>query len=185
MSGNTTLPRLHGSFAAFLEEVDGLVRLSGLSDLALCAALGRELRPLLIDARWVPTELTEPVLEPYRRECLYEASDGTYSVGLFTWYPGRRSRIHDHYGWSIVGNISGVLRSEHFLAVDPGRAVKHLSDTLLRPGEVLASTPGTGDIHRISVASPGKSVSIHLYGSRFDAVNRAYYTEVEERDSVT
>ena len=183
MPGNTTLPRLHGGFAAFLEEVDGLVRLSGLSDPVLCAALIRELRPLLIDAGWVPPELTEPVPAPYRRECLYEAPDGLYSVGLFTWYPGRCSRIHDHYGWSIVGNITGVLCSEHFLAVDPGRAVKNLADTLLRPGEVLASTPGTGDIHRISVASPRKSVSIHLYGSRFDAVNRAYYTEVGGRGS--
>jgi 3-mercaptopropionate dioxygenase len=181
MPGNTTLPRLRGDFAAFLEEVDALVRLSGLSDPALCTALSRELRPLLNDARWVPAELTGPVGASYRRECLYEAPDGAYSVGLFTWYPGRRSRIHDHYGWSIVGNMTGVMRSEHFLAVDPGRAVRHLPDSMLRPGEVSASTPGTGDIHRISVASPGKSVSIHLYGSRFDAVNRAYYTEIEEQ----
>jgi predicted metal-dependent enzyme (double-stranded beta helix superfamily) len=167
--------------AVFLEEVDRLVRLSGLSDLMLCAELSRELRPLLDDARWVPAELTESVGVSYRRECLYEAPDGAYSVGLFTWYPGRRSRIHDHSGWSIVGNITGVLRTEHFLAVDAGRAVKQLPDTLLKPGEVLAGTPGAGDIHRVSVASPTMSVSIHLYGSRFDAVNRAYYTEVEER----
>jgi predicted metal-dependent enzyme (double-stranded beta helix superfamily) len=177
MSANITLPRLHKRFAVFVDECDVLIRTSGLNEIRLCKSLARGLRPLLIDTTWIPPGLIAPAISPYRRECLYEAPDGIFSIGIFSWSAGHRSRIHDHYGWSVLGNMSGVLRSEQFHAVGPGLVRKSSSDRILYPGAGMVSSPTMGDIHRISVDSHDRSISIHIYGSRFDAVNREYYVE--------
>ena len=77
-------------------------------------------------------------------------------------------------GYGIEGDAK-LLGGERLLG-----AVVHADDDLLHPGEVLFSTQGTGDIHRISVASKEKSISLHVYGCRFDAVNREYYADISE-----
>jgi 3-mercaptopropionate dioxygenase len=176
-------PRLGKQFAAFVSVANRIVRSPGLNAGEICSELELALKPLLADRAWIPADLTVPAATEYRRECLYEAHDGAFSIGVFTWVPRHISRIHDHYAWAVLGNITGILRSENFLAVTPGRVVKHVADDLLHPGGVLWSTPETGDIHRVSVASSEeKSISIHVYGSRFDAVNREYYTDIADEE---
>ena len=170
-------PRLGRAFAAFVTLTDHIVRAFAANEVELCARLKDSLALLVADNRWIPAELTAPAHGEYRRECLYEAHDGAFSIGVFTWVPGHTSRIHDHHSWAVLGNMTGTLRSENFLSVTPGLAFKHTTDDLLEPGTVLWSTQATGDIHRVSVASSEKSTSIHIYGCRFDAVNRDYYTE--------
>jgi predicted metal-dependent enzyme (double-stranded beta helix superfamily) len=180
MSANSTLPRLHESFAGFLSLSDTLIRASGLNEERMCGVLSRHLRPLLSDLSWIPAEFLEPPGFMGRRECLYEAQDGLFSVGLFDWNPGYRSRIHDHHAWAVVGNMTGVLRSEHFSALGSGWASKNTPDAVLPPGASSISTPRTGDIHRLSVESHERSLSIHVYGSRFNSVNRKYYMDLED-----
>ena len=170
-------PRFGPRFAAFVTLADSIIRAYAYDEVLLCELLTIRIPELLLDASWIPESLTLPTEEHYRRECLYQAEDGAFSVGVFTWMPGHRSRIHDHHSWAVLGNVSGILRSENFLSMHPGRAFKHAPDHLLEPGQALWSTRTTGDIHRVSVASQQKSTSIHIYGCRFDAVNRAYYDE--------
>lgn len=165
-------------FAEFVALTNLMVRTLSEDQPELCARVTAQLRSLLADDKWIPADLTVPVENTYRRECLYEAHDGSFSIGVFTWVAGHVSRIHDHHSWAVLGNITGTLRSENFLSVSPGRAFKHTEDDLLQPGQALWSTRNTGDIHRVSVASPQTSTSIHVYGCSFDAVNREYYAEI-------
>ncbi len=173
-------PLLGESFAGFVYDVDQRVRAGVSDDVELCEQLQGPLAHLVADPAWIPAELVVPAQVGYRRECLYQAPDAAFSIGVFTWKPGHKSRIHDHHAWAVLGNMTGTLRAEQFLAVNPGRVFKRCEDTLLGAGEVVWSTPDTGDIHRISVASEEISISIHIYGCSFSQVNREYYIDIAE-----
>ncbi len=164
-------------FADFVVTVDQLVRTHSDDETILCRLLTQHVRPLLKLGHALPESFTKPNGQPYRRELLHEAEDGAFSIGAFTWFPNHASRIHDHHSWAVLGNMTGMLRSENFLVVTPDHVAKHAPDNFIPAGAVMWSTRATGDIHRISVASKEQSTSIHIYGCRFEAVNRNYYSE--------
>ena len=175
-TGSVQIAALEPLVARIYELVDNV----GLSDIERCQAVTAALAPLVADGSWIPAALVVPVSPGYRRELLFEDAEGAFSIGCFTWAPGERSVIHDHHAWSVMGGVSGVMRSENFLPLSPGRALKTADDDILRSGELNWSTPESGDIHRVSAASVEPSTSIHIYGCRFNAVNRNIYTDAAD-----
>ncbi|HLY55226.1 MAG TPA: cysteine dioxygenase family protein [Stellaceae bacterium] len=141
---------------------------------ALCVWVAGALTGAIRDPDWIPFGLRQPSPTGYRRERLYEAPDGSFSIGCFVWAPGQRTPIHDHRGWGVVGVAFGTLESVSFFRTEAGRLVPSVTD-FIPAGSCDWAHPAGGDIHRIGAAGGETAISIHVYGTRFDSVCRHRY----------
>jgi predicted metal-dependent enzyme (double-stranded beta helix superfamily) len=124
---------------------------------------------------WLPAEYAEPGEERYRQYLLHCDPLERFSVLSFVWAPGQATPVHDHTVWGMVGVLRGAERCEEFA---PARGTGPLAATgthLLGPGAIDLVSPRVGDIHRVSNAHDGVSVSIHVYGANIGATSRHVY----------
>ncbi|MDD2704072.1 MAG: FAD/NAD(P)-binding protein, partial [Acidocella sp.] len=139
-----------------------------------CALIAQALEEALEPPGWLPEDLAEACPTGYRRQVLFEAEDGSFSIGCFVWGPGQHSPIHDHRCWGVIGCLAGTLANETFTDTSPERlAATPLC--LIAGGETVFMHPDTGDIHRLGAHGAERAISIHVYGGRFGAVNRNFY----------
>lgn len=129
---------------------------------------------LLASSHWLPASLLTPGRDSYRRERLYQAPDGRYSIGCFVWAPGQATPIHDHIGWGVLGVIRGQLREERF-TVAPGGGVIPVESRLLARGGRLECAAEKDGIHKVACDGDEVAVSLHIYGGPFDQICRTLY----------
>jgi len=138
---------------------------------------GRALLKYLISVDdWLPQDYAQPDREHYRQYLLHCDSRERFSVVSFVWGPGQATPIHDHTVWGLVGVLRGAERVESFRRGAAGELISKGPAEILRAGRVDAVSPTIGDIHRVSNADAGVSVSIHVYGGNIGAVSRATYS---------
>jgi len=125
---------------------------------------------------WLPEDYARPDPERYRQYLLHCDSRERFSVVSFVWGLGQATPIHDHTVWGLVGVLRGAERVEGFRRGPDGRLVATGEAQILKAGHVDAVSPSIGDIHRVSNADDGVSVSIHVYGGNIGAVRRATYS---------
>jgi 3-mercaptopropionate dioxygenase len=125
------------------------------------AALAR----LVAHDDWLPPAFAQPHPDHYQQYLLYADPAGRFSIVSFVWGPGQETPVHDHGVWGVVGMLRGAEHSQAYTAdgTNPPRA-KGERHTL-HPGDVELVGPYVGDIHTVSNAHPGVSVSIHAYGT--------------------
>ena len=111
----------------------------------------------------------------------WDASDGSFSLQVFVWPPGTRTRIHDHSSWGAYACASGTVLEERYERLDDGTRFEHarLREVWQLPWspEDGASTvlPGSGGIHRVGNPYGEAAVSVHLYGPRLEDVDGRDY----------
>jgi predicted metal-dependent enzyme (double-stranded beta helix superfamily) len=111
----------------------------------------------------------------------WDAPDGSFSLQVFVWPPGTRTRIHDHSSWGAYACASGTVLEERYERLDDGTRFEHarLREVwqLLWSPEDGASTvlPGYGGIHRVGNPYEESAVSVHLYGPRLEDVDGRDY----------
>lgn len=102
----------------------------------------------------------------------YDDPEGSYSLQIFVWPPGSRTKIHDHSSWGAYSVAAGTLAEERYERLDDGSVAGHAH---LRKVWNLswnssdgASTvlPGGEGIHRVSNPGRETAISVHLYGPR-------------------
>ena len=143
------------AFASFVQDAERLR--------AYPHAIAACLRPLLALDGWLAPEHQRPGRDTYRQHLLHVSPSRRLSVVALVWLPGQRTPIHDHVSWCVVGVYRGVEREVHYRLVD-GR-LEAAGTIEAGPGHVEALVPPTGDIHAVEAAGPGKTISIHVYGT--------------------
>ncbi len=163
------LQRLHAFVSAFGDLVDRE------RDEADVVAAGRTLlADLIAHDDWLPDAYAQPDPVHYRQYLLHCDSCERFSVVSFVWGPGQATPVHDHTVWGLVGVLRGAERVETFRRDAEDRLVAGPVD-ILRAGQVDAVSPTIGDIHRVTNAYAGVSISIHVYGGNIGAIRRATY----------
>lgn len=107
--------------------------------------------------------------------------DDSYSLQVFVWPPGSRTRIHDHTSWGAYCCVVGSVLEERYERLDdgsqPGHARLKKLWQLRWSREDGASTvlPREGGIHRVGNTSDAPAISVHLYGPRIGEVDGRDY----------
>jgi 3-mercaptopropionate dioxygenase len=166
------LPRFVGA----LEELLG----HAVPDEALMLDRGASLLGELVSYDdWLEDRHAVPHADRYQQYLLYLDPAQRFSVVSFVWSGGQRTPIHDHTVWGMVGMLRGSEISEGF-ELSGGEPVAG-SEEILRPGDVSAFSPSTGDIHRVRNAySDRVSISIHVYGGNIGTIVRHAFAETGE-----
>jgi predicted metal-dependent enzyme (double-stranded beta helix superfamily) len=110
-----------------------------------------------------------------------KALDGSYSLQVFVWPPGSRTRIHDHSSWGAYCCALGTIFEERYERLDDGSQRDHarLSKAWERAWEEGEGTstvlPYEGGIHRIGNPGEQTAISVHLYGPRMSNIDGRDY----------
>lgn len=111
----------------------------------------------------------------------YDDEQGRYSLQVFVWPPGSRTRVHDHSSWGAYCCAAGTVQEERYERLDDRSVSGHAR--LEKVWELSwssadgASTvqPGDGGIHRVGNPVGETAVSVHLYGPRIGAIEGRDY----------
>ena len=144
------------------------------------------LRPFLDIQHLLTPEQQEPDPLTYRQHVLHVETDGTFSIAALVWLAGQATPIHDHVSWCVVGVYKGVERETRYqLCGNDGESyLAEIGSDCNRAGTVHSLAP-PGDIHQVTSAGHGRTVSLHIYGADLDAlgcsVRRKYEIPVRQR----
>ncbi|MEI6252816.1 MAG: hypothetical protein WCP30_08430 [Mycobacteriaceae bacterium] len=138
---------------------------------------GRELlADLVSDADWLPDEYATARSDRYAQYLLHCDPLERFSMVSFVWGPGHRTPVHNHTVWGLVGVLCGAEQSEKYELREGLPAAVGISQVMTR-GEIEAVSPTIGDWHRVTNASDGVSISIHVYGGNVGALHRLKFDE--------
>lgn len=133
------------------------------------------LHGLVAQDDWLPEEYAAAG-PTYRQYLLHCDPAERFCLVSFVWGPGQRTPVHNHTVWGLVGMLRGEeISTEMRLGalgepMCPGRVDR------LRPGEVVAVSADTYDIHMVENACPDRtSISIHVYGGNIGAIARSVF----------
>ena len=104
------------------------------------------------------------------------------SVVALVWLPGQSTPIHDHVSWCVVGVYAGRERETRYRAVEVGgeRWLEPVGEVDARPGHVEVIVPSVEDIHRVTAAGDGPTVSIHVYGADIERLGSSIYRRFDD-----
>jgi predicted metal-dependent enzyme (double-stranded beta helix superfamily) len=133
------------------------------------------LRGLIAVDDWLPEELATAG-PTYRQNLLHCDPAERFCVVSFVWGPGQRTPVHNHTIWGLVGMLRGEEISTEMRPDPAGGPMLPGQVDRLRPGEVVAVSADTYDIHVVENAYPDRtSISIHCYGGNIGAVPRSVF----------
>jgi predicted metal-dependent enzyme (double-stranded beta helix superfamily) len=107
--------------------------------------------------------------------------DDSYSLQVFFWPAGSRTRIHDHTSWGVYCCVVGSVLEERYQRLDDGLRPNHARLKkvwqLRWSREDGASTvlPYEEGIHRVGNAGESPAISMHLYGPPIGEVDGRDY----------
>jgi predicted metal-dependent enzyme (double-stranded beta helix superfamily) len=116
----------------------------------------------------------------------YDDGGGAYSLQIFLWPPGSRTKVHDHSSWGAYCCAVGSLLEERYERLDDGSVAGHarLEEVwrLVWSSADGASTvqPGEGGIHRVGNPGSEVAISVHLYGPRIGEMDGRDYDPSRE-----
>lgn len=133
------------------------------------------LRGLIAQDDWLPEEYAAAG-PTYRQYLLHCDPAERFCLVSFVWGPGQRTPVHNHTVWGLVGMLRGEEVSTEMKPSAPGEPMRPGRVDRLRPGEVVAVSANTYDIHMVENAFPDRtSISIHAYGGNIGAIARSVF----------
>jgi predicted metal-dependent enzyme (double-stranded beta helix superfamily) len=111
----------------------------------------------------------------------HDALDDSYSLQVFVWPPGSRTRIHDHSSWGAYCCALGTIFEERYERLDDGSQQGHARlrkvwERAWREGDGTSTVlPYEGGIHRIGNLNEKTAISVHLYGPRISNIDGRDY----------
>ena len=183
----STFRPLQGSLqsrACFMDDLQTISRLP--TELALQRA-ARYLAQLVEDPAFFEAEIgtllegTADTRADWYVANEYEGSDRSFSLQVFVWPPGTKTRIHDHSSWGVYCCAVGSVLEERYERLDDGLRLDHAR--LKKVWELMwsredgASTvlPGDGGIHQVGNPGDRMAISVHLYGPRLGELDGRDY----------
>lgn len=137
------------------------------------------LSKLCSNDQWLPDAFAKPNPEKYQQYCLYVDPKNRFSVVSFVWDKGHKTPLHDHCTWGLIGQLRGSEAQTEY-EVQPDGSLKALPQgPAAKPGEVALVTPNDPknlrDVHVVTNADSGVSISIHVYGGNIGEQKRHTY----------
>jgi predicted metal-dependent enzyme (double-stranded beta helix superfamily) len=111
----------------------------------------------------------------------YEGTDRSFSMQVFVWPPGTRTRIHDHSSWGVYCCAVGSVLEERYERLDDGSRSDHAHLRKVwqlvwsREDGASSVLPHGGGIHRVGNPGGSLAISVHLYGPRMGEVDGRDY----------
>ncbi len=111
----------------------------------------------------------------------YDDQAGSYSLQIFVWPPGTRTRIHDHSSWGAYCCAVGAVLEERYERLDDGSRLNHARlkkvwQLLWSPDDGASTVlPCDEGIHRVGNPGEEVAISVHLYGPRTGEVDGRDY----------
>ena len=111
----------------------------------------------------------------------HDFPDGSYSLQIFVWPPGSRTRIHDHSSWGGFFCAVGSVLEERYERLANGSMPDHARLKKLwrldwsREDGISTVLPYEGGIHRVGNPTEEPAVSVHLYGPRLGEIDGRDY----------
>ncbi|WP_206952483.1 cysteine dioxygenase family protein [Trinickia acidisoli] len=148
---------------------DKIRSLVGLPTDKLLSGLSSVLGSIREKYRLADDDLPHVSGQGYSRHLLHSDEDGLFSVMLLIWRPGGFSPVHSHWTWCGYVVLDGMLHEDR-LRWDIASKQAVVRDCIERvPGDVVVSSPGLHDIHRLGNTCQEIAVSLHVYGVNRDA----------------
>lgn len=147
----------------------------------------REAVPVLYRLVGDPSFLESNVLphleEAGRAEDWYVAyrDDRSYSLQVFVWPPGSRTKIHDHSSWGAFCCVVGCVMEERYERADDGSLPEYARLKRLwrlewkREDGISTVLPYERGIHRVGNPTGEPAISVHLYGPRLGEIDGRDY----------
>jgi predicted metal-dependent enzyme (double-stranded beta helix superfamily) len=121
---------------------------------------------------WLPEAMAKCPPHGYAQNLLWCDPFERFCIIALAWAPGAATPVHDHKMWGLVGVLRGLEVSQRFTR-DPAIGVLTKGALhRLAPGEIEVLLPAEGDIHQVTNAGAGSSLSIHVYGGNLGATRR-------------
>jgi predicted metal-dependent enzyme (double-stranded beta helix superfamily) len=154
-------------------------------DLALLEAVLLLVRlasnPAFLDAHVLPLLEEAREAEEWYVAHSCEGQDDSYSLRVFVWPPGTKTKIHDHTCWGAYCCVMGSILEERYERLDDGLQEGHAR---LRKVRQLVWSRGDGasavlpykeGIHRVGNPGNSPAISVHLYGPQMGEVDGRDY----------
>jgi predicted metal-dependent enzyme (double-stranded beta helix superfamily) len=142
------------------------------------------LSSLMNDAAFLESHvlpLVEETAEDWYVAHRHDSLDGSYSLQIFVWPPGSRTRIHDHSSWGGFFCAVGSVLEVRYERLDDGSVGDHARLNELwrfewgREDGISTVLPYEGGIHRVGNPSEEPAISVHLYGPRLGEIDGRDY----------
>jgi predicted metal-dependent enzyme (double-stranded beta helix superfamily) len=111
----------------------------------------------------------------------YKGKDRSFTLQVFVWPPGTKTKIHDHSSWGVYCCAVGSVLEERYERLDDGSRPDHAHlrkvwQLVWSRGDGASSVlPHDGGIHRVGNPRDSLAISVHMYGPRIgDADGRDY-----------
>jgi predicted metal-dependent enzyme (double-stranded beta helix superfamily) len=167
-------------------DTDRLRRISSLPTASAVQQAAAFLAALVKDPAFVKFEILPLLEEAKGSEDWYvarrhDAEDGSFSLQIFVWPPGSRTRVHDHSSWGAYSAAAGTVLEERYERLDDGSVPDHArlekvwQLTWSREDGASTVLPGDGGIHRVGNQGEDTAISVHLYGPRTGEVDGRDY----------
>jgi predicted metal-dependent enzyme (double-stranded beta helix superfamily) len=107
--------------------------------------------------------------------------DDSYSLQVFFWPTGSRTKIHDHTSWGVYRCVVGSVLEERYERLDDGSRPNHASLKKVwqlrwsREDGASSVLPYEEGIHRVGNAGESPAISMHLYGPPMGEVDGRNY----------
>lgn len=151
---------------------------------AQALAAEQAMRRLVARDGWLPDGFDRaPPESGFGQRLLWCDPRQRFSVVCFCWGEGRRTPVHDHRAWGVVGVLRGAEVSVEMRAAAAGSPMREGRRDRCDAGQTIrlgppAVLPGAYDVHCVENAAPaGGGVAIHVYGSNIGALPRGIYAE--------
>jgi predicted metal-dependent enzyme (double-stranded beta helix superfamily) len=142
------------------------------------------LSSLMNDAAFLGSQvlpLVEETAEDWYVAHRHDSPDGSYSLQIFVWPPGSRTRIHDHSSWGGFFCAVGSVLEERYERLDDGSVPDHARLKELwrleweREDGISTVLPYEEGIHRVGNPNEEPAISVHLYGPRLGEIDGRDY----------
>lgn len=173
----TTLPGPHTSELGRLSDLTPELALPQAA--ALIARLARE--PAFLNAHVLPLLEEMREAEDWYVAYRHDGQDGSYSLQIFVWPPGSRTKIHDHTSWGAYCCVVGSVLEERYERLDDGsrlnyaRLKKVWQLSWSKEDGVSTVLPYGRGIHRVGNPSDSPAISVHLYGPQIGVLDGRDY----------
>jgi 3-mercaptopropionate dioxygenase len=165
-------------FAAFTRDAEALIDDPH--------GIARRLAGLLARDGWLAPADRRPGEDTYRQHLLYVSPTRRLSVVALVWKPGQRTPIHDHVCWCVVGVYRGTERETRYRLVESAgrQCLLPVGHVLALPGHVEALEAAKEDIHAVSAAGNGLTISIHVYGADIERLGTSIHRRFDHLDEM-
>jgi len=137
--------------------------------------------PAFLNAHVLPLLQKEREVRDWYVAHSWNGPDHSYSLQVFFWPEGSRTKIHDHTSWGAYCCVVGSVLEERYERLDDGSVLDHARLKKVwqlwwnRGDGASTVLPGGGGIHRVGNPTTKPAITMHLYGPPIGEVDGRDY----------